>query len=357
MRRQPAGAHSSRWLPYVLVEPPTGIAASDRAALQSALDTCPVGGVVQLQAGTYVLGTSGVTISKTITLRGTGGADALWANWGTRITMDSATATAIQVSSHGVNLEHFAVQNIHGSAPTAGAGIATVSGGGNSAHYGPNLSVRGFYYCIDHQAGGEWFMDMSVFCYDFVYCGLRIQNVDNVDSGDAWISGEFVAGPTNNATACIQWLSGGGTKLIGVKTNNRGGKTVTVGVSMELQDGEATGDFQMIGCSIENCSWGFLLEHAGPSNTGTFANIVIQGCEFLCVGGVNTAAIAVIAAATSKVKNVNIGGNVIVSTSSSQYSIEFAKIDNATHGPNVFETGTGYHDAGSNTNITSVGAG
>ncbi len=199
-------------------------------------------------------------------------------------------------------------------------------------------------------------MAPDCFMYDFVFCGLRIQNVDNADSGDAFVSGEFVAGPTNNATACIQWLTGGGTKIVGAKINTRSGKTCTVGVSMELQDGASTGDFFLSACSIENTDWGFLCEHAGPSNTGTFYAIIIQGCEFASIGGAGTSVIAVSPAATSKVKAVNIGGNVIIG-GGSQTGIRFDKIDNASHGPNVFDTvGTTFAGA-SNTNITSVGSG
>lgn len=362
MRRQPAGAHGSRWLPYILVEPPTGIAAIDNAALKSAIGACPAGGVVQMQSGTYALidgtTTTSLAIAKALTLRGMGGADALWANWGTRLTVDHATADGISISSHKVNLEDFAIQNTHVTAPTAGAGIKTTTGGGNSTHYGPNLTVRGFYYNVDHQAGAEWFMDPSTFLYDFVYCGLRIQNVDSVDGGDMTVSGHFICGPNNNATAAIQWLSGGGFKGYGIKINNRNSKTLTIGIDMELQDGVDTSDFLLTNSSLENCDWGFLCEHAGPSNTGTFKYIVITGCQTATSGGINTYSIAVAPAATSKVSGINIGGNVITSLSASQSGgVYFAKVNNATHGPNVYVTNSGYHDGGSNTNLTSVGAG
>jgi hypothetical protein len=196
-------------------------------------------------------------------------------------------------------------------------------------------------------------MEMSVFVYDFVFCGLRIQNVDNVDSGDAWVSGEFVAGPVNSgSTACIQWLSGGGTKIVGAKCNTRGAVTCTTCIDMELQDGATTGDMQIIGCSLENTTWGFLLEHAGPSNTGIFTNLLIVGCEFLMSGTSSaTAVVAVAPAVTNKVSEVVVAGNTIRAGGSSQKSINFTKLDNALHGPNIFRSGAGFFDGGGNTNI------
>ncbi len=337
----------------VVVAAPTGVAATDNAAIAAAITACPTGGVVQLQAGTYAI--TGLTIAKTLTFRGHGGADALWANFGTLLTLDSASAVGIQISSHGVKIESLALQNTHVTAPTSGAGVRTVTGGGNSTRYGPDLSVRGFYYCVDHQAGGEWYMAPDCFMYDFVYCGLRIQNVDNVDSGDAFVSGEFVAGPTNNATACIQWLTGGGTKVVGAKLNTRSGKTCTIGVDLELQDGATTGDFLLIGCSIENTNWGFLLEHAGT--TGVFTNVIIQGCEFLTIGGSSTHVIAFGPVSSGKVSAVNISGNVMKG-GASQNGINVTNVDNLSHGPNVFvSVANAYHDGGGNTNITSVGNG
>lgn len=338
----------------MIVPPPTGIAAIDSANLASSISECPAGGVVQMQAGTYALGTSGLSISKNITLRGTGGADALWANFGTLITFTSTTGVAIGISSHGVRLDNFALQNT--GTPTAGAGIQTTTGGGNSTHYGPNLSVRGFYYNVDHQAGFEWFMDPSFFSYDFVQCGLRIQNVDSVDAGDMVVSGLFIAGPNNNAHAAIQWLTGGGFRGESIKINNRNAKTCLIGVNMELQDGVTTSDFLLSNSSIENVSWGFLCENAGPSNTGAFSNIILQANEWLCVGGSGTQCVAIAPATTSRVSAVNIGGNVIVG-GSAQNGVYFSNLNNASHGPNIFVTNLGYHDAGGNTSITAVGNG
>lgn len=340
----------------IQVGAPTGVAATDNAAIAAAITACPTGGVVQLQAGTYAI--TGLTIAKTMTLRGRGGADALWANFGTLLTLDSATAVAVEISAHGVKVERLAIQNTHVTAPTAGAGVRTVTGGGNSQHYGPDLSVRGFYYNVDHQAGAEWYMAADCFMYDFVYCGLRIQNVDLVDAGDSWISGEFVAGPVNNATACIQWLTGGGAKIVGAKLNTRNSKTCTIGIDMELQDGVNTVDFLVIGCSIENTDWGFLCEHGGSTHSGTFHHIVISGCQFATIGGSNTDVIAVAANSTSKIADINISGNIIRG-GGSQNGIALFKIDNVSHGPNVFHSGlaANYFDGGSNTNITSVGNG
>ena len=346
----------------VYVAAPTGVAATDNAAIAAAITACPAGGVVQLQAGTYAIIDSGTTsslaLSKQITLRGRGGADILWTKTGTLLTVDHATADGISVSSHGVKLENFAIQNIHATAPTAGAGLKTVTGGGNSIRYGDNLSVRGFYYNVDHQAGSNWIMDPSFLSIDFVYCGLRIQNVDATDGGDMTVSGNFMTGPNNNSTTAIQWLTGGGFKGYGIKINNHNSKTCTVGISAELQDGVSTSDFLLSNSSIENCTWGFLLEHAGPLNTGTFGNVVISGNQFLTVGTDNTtAAVAVTAASAGKVSEVFVGGNVIHGGNISQMGVLFKNIDNATHGPNVYKNCSGFASSGTNTNITTVGAG
>ncbi len=341
----------------ILVPPPTGVSATDNANIAAAISACPAGGVVQLQAGTYALGTgsTGLTIGTPITLRGHGGADALWANFGTLLTYDNATGVAISQTAHGVKYENLAIQNVHVGAPSAGAGIRTVSGGGNSTHYGPNLSIRGFYYNIDHVAGAEWVMDPSCFMYDFVYCGLRIQNVDLVDGGDMNVGGFFIAGPVNNATAGIQWLSGGGFKGTNIKINTRGSSTLTIGIDMELQDGVTTADFQVANSSIENVKYGFLLEHAGPSNTGVFTDITLTGNEFFTTIAASVA-IAIVPAATSKVARVTIVGNSIHNNGSgTTWGINFAKIDRAVHGANVIQGfSANYQDGGSNTNIVSL---
>ena len=343
----------------VYVAAPTGVAATDNAAIAAAIAACPTGGVVQLQHGSYAgidaVTTSNIAIAKKVTIRGRGGADALWANYGTRITVDHATASCFSVSAHGVHFENLAIQNIHATAPTAGAGIETVSGGGNSTHYGPDLSIRGFYYNIDHQAGAEWFMDPSCFMYDFVYCGLRIQNVDSVDGGDMTVSGMFVAGPTNNATAAIQWLSGGGFKGYSIKTNVRGSATLTAGIDIELQDGVATSDFLLVNSSIENSKYGVLCEHKGPSNTGTFAHIVITGCQFF-TNVTSATGIAIAPAVTGKLSRVYVGGNVLYNTGAgTSWGVEFQNIDVATHGPNVYARWTtSFKDNGGNTNIINM---
>lgn len=350
----------------VVVAAPTGTAATDNAAIAAAITAAPTGGIVQLQAGTYAI--TGLTISKALTLRGHGGANAgeatavaggqVWTTWGTRLTLDSATAVAITVSSHAVNLENFALQNVHATAPTAGAGIQTVTGGGNSTHYGPNLSVRGFYINVDHQAGGQWVMDPSCFLLDFVQNGLKIQNVDDTDFGDSVVSGMFYAGPTNNGNYAIEWRSGGGIKCSDIKINVFSGKTLDTGILLFLQDGVSTSDFLICNSSIESSKYGILCEHAGPSNTGQFTNIVISGNQFFTSVTAATT-IGIVASAASKVARVNIVGNTLYNTGSgTSYGIEFQDIDNASHGPNVFAGFTNnYKDNGGNTNITSVGNG
>lgn len=345
----------------ILVAAPTGVAATDNAAIAAAITACPTGGVVQLQAGTYAI--TGLTIAKNLTLRGHGGADITWATVGTLLTLDSATAVGITISAHGVNLENFAIKNTHATAPTAGAGVQVVTGGGISTHYGPNLSIRGFYIDIDHQAGYDWVMDPSVSLTDFVQYGLKIQNVDLADGGDMNVSGYFEAGPNNlSPRACIYWLSGGGLRINSIKTNILGTAAPSVGILVELADGISTSDILIANSSIENSSYGILIQTlAGGSNTGVLDNVCITGNEIAI--GLNASpqiGIGVIMAATGQVSEVNVLGNVIRKSSGggTTVGIKFTKIDNASHGPNVFKSLTStYVDGGGNTNITAVGNG
>lgn len=365
MRRKPAGSFDSQSV--IAVQPPTGNAAIDNAAIKSAIAFCPAGGVVQLQTGTYAIidatTTSSIAIAKQITLRGRGGAawdwgSSSWITVGTRLTVDHATAVGISISGHGVHIENLDIRNTHSTAPTAGAAIQTVTGGGNNCHYGPDLTIRGFYNNLDIQAGTWWCVDETFFSSDFVNVGIKIQNVDFLDGGDFIISGNHVAGPTNSGQYAIQWLSGGGAKIHDAKINCHAGVTLNVGIYISLQDGVTTSDFNVGNCSIENCTWGILLAHLGPSNTGIFTNVVIHGNQFLTVGpDSTTAAIAIAPSATSKVAEVFVGGNVIHGGGGTQHGVRFTNIDNATHGPNVFKNCSGFASSGTNTNITSVGAG
>jgi len=348
----------SSYAVYDVMDPAYGAkgdgVTDDTAAIQAAINACPAGGVVRFRQGTYKI--TGLTISKGITLQGTGGADAAWTNFGTLITMDSATGVAFTVSAHRCKFRDMAIQNVHATAPTAGAGIKVVSGGGDRTHYGPDLCVRGFFYNIDHQAGKEWTMDPSCFLYDFASIGLRIQNVDSVDGGDMMVSGNFYAGPVNNGDTAIEWLSGGGFKGYNLKVNTRGTATLNRGIALELQDGINTSDFQLCNSSIENCTWGVILEHIGVAHTGTFQNLTITGCEFETLGNSNlTATIAIAPSATGKVSLVNVCGNTIAGTGgNSQVGINFTNLDRASHGPNVFLNSAGFGDGGGNTNVTAV---
>lgn len=345
---------------YLLVQAPTGVAATDNANIQAAINACPTGGIVQLQAGTYAI--TGLTISKQLTLRGTGGADASWSSFGTRLTCASQTAVAIGVSGNGVHLCEFALQNTFAGTPTsASAGIQVTTGGGKGTHYGPYLSVRGFYINVDHQAGFEWTMDDSCFIYDFVHIGLRIQNVDLVDGGDMYVSGQFIAGPTNtSANAAITWLSGGGFRGSCIKINNRSGAGMLIGIDLVIVDGVSTGDFLLTNSSIENwTSYGILIESSGGLNTGTFRKVIINGCQFdpnLPGGGGHTIDIA--PGATNQLSDVNVFGNVIRMYGGVSFGIQAQNTNLLSHGPNLFDNcGTNYNDAGGNTNVTSVGAG
>jgi hypothetical protein len=83
-----------------MVAAPTGVSATDSAAVQAAHDALPAGGgVLRLQRGTYDL-TAGVTLSKQVTVQGEGGPSSVAFVAATTIQCASATATPITVTAH-----------------------------------------------------------------------------------------------------------------------------------------------------------------------------------------------------------------------------------------------------------------
>lgn len=327
--------------PVHLYVPSTGVAATDTAAFVAAHDALPAGGgVITLDAGPYLVNPDVITFSKPVHIIGQGGSGGATSTAGgytesalTTIRCASPTGTVFNVTAHACVFEHFHLKNTSPTAPRAGAGIAVTSGGAGTRFNA--ITVSGFYRNIDIQRGFEWYMsDCAI--YDFVKTGLRIQDVTLPDGGDMGIVNcQFMAGPNNlSPQACLEWVSGGGLRVIGCKFNQRGSATALIGIFLHPADNIATSVFTITGNSIENSSYGIYCDdNANVLNNGTITKIAITGNEFDCP----TKVIALNRAAVSTLAQVVITGNVFSTPGTA--GISLANIDTVVIAANSLVNG------------------
>lgn len=267
---------------------PTGVAATDTAALQAAHDALPAnGGEIKLGAGTFLLSATGLSFTKSVKMVGqgkSGGAVSVAGGYNvdksiTRIEYPFGTGNAISVAANACVFQDFHLINTTVAAPTAGAGIVVTSGGVGFEYR--SISVAGFYRNIDHGNGFEWQM-ISCTLFDFVVAGLRIANPTLPDGGDMGIQNcQIMAGP-NRTTASygIEWRSAGGLRVINCKFNKRGNGAYTIGILLNPADGIQTGVFEIVGNSFENMTYGIFSDDSGVTGTGNISQLVISSNEF-----------------------------------------------------------------------------
>lgn len=297
------------------VPDPTGVAATDAAAIQAAHDALPAtGGRITLGTGTYNLGTTTVTLSKPVIMEGCGGPSATWSKCPTQISYTSPTGTAIVMASECVTLRDFGVRYTGGSTPTAGAGIAT-SGAWPVGHGMriQDVGVMGFWADFVIDSGAEWWMT-NVFAYDPVKYGIVLGDVIDV----RLVAPQVIAGPNNLTPDSAFYLTmAGGVTIIGPKVNNRGSGKWKNGIEGSIPDGSGPEDWQFFNGSIEGVSeYGIKLRQAGPSNTGTVDKIQWQGLEIASTGSPSYAAISLVAVTAGAFSGITDGsGNIFYSWS------------------------------------------
>ena len=259
------------WGDIQFVAAPTGVAATDSAAIQEAHDVLPsTGGIVLLRHGTYVLDpASPLAFSKAIYLKGHG-------RKATTLTIDTATVTPIGVTATGAIFEDFTLQNVHATAPTAGAGIA-VTANGNRTRY-RDIEIDSFYICIDQQYGNGWVADRC-FISDYKSVGIKVQNLAATDSGDGAITNCQISSSVAATTTGILFNSGGNLRIIGNQLYGGDAGNNNCGISVSPLDGVNTSDILIYSNSIEDFIYGVRGQLPG-SATGVCQAIQIVGNEF-----------------------------------------------------------------------------
>ena len=333
------------------VADPTGVAATDTAAIQAAHDALPVGGgIIQLRAGAYAV--SSLTFTKPVTLLGLGGS--LLGDGAlspiravTTIICDSATADCLTFNAIGVTLRDFAVVNTAGTTPTAGTGIKLAAA--SQAHIS-GVSVVGFWNCVE--TSGNYFMVTGCHIYDPVNYGIFLNNQTSpyFDHADMVIANSVISHlfKTYNGAAGVRWESGGGVRILGCKINggampgNSSAGKFGYAIDVACADGVSTGDFVINGNSLANfTSAGIRITLKGPTYAGTaLIDTSITGNQInVSTAGVGVDLGAPTEAANNNVRNIVVADNVFANLGAS--AIRANNMTGLFIGPNVYDNVTG----------------
>jgi hypothetical protein len=296
-------------------------ATDDTAAIQSAYNAASTAGAfgagLYFPPGNYVT-SSVINVSVSMTIRGA-----------------SSAATSIINKTGGagiftLNADRIVVQDIYfqcqGSisavttSQACGLVYATGNGGAIERCY-----FAGWYINIWFQACAQWFVKDNYISRAVQY-NLKIQNTANGDNGDQVISGNFFAvGGSYTPAAHIRQESAGGVKLIGNKILQG-----AIGYDLAVADGVATSILEIVGNSLEyQTTSAIRLGLAGPSNTGTFAKILI-GQNQITGQSCASPVIDVNPAVSGKLSAVRIAGPIISGTAGSTSFIHVANVDDVS---------------------------
>jgi hypothetical protein len=263
-------------------------ATDDTTAIQSALAAIPsTGGLLYFPAGVYKYSGATLELDKPVTLQGDGGG-VHFVDLGpiqgvngepaiTTIDFASSTGTLFDVQASGCAFKDIGLRNTSVTAPTAGAGIV-VSAEGDRTRY-ENLSVDGFYICIDVQQGSAQTWDGCWIVAPVLY-GLKLRNINVPDGGDHFISNCYFYGcHIPAATSAIRIESGGGTKIVNCKIVANSNDALWVnGIDLAVGAGITTVDLLISNCSLEGYSNSGIKATTGAG--GFWINHVITGNQF-----------------------------------------------------------------------------
>jgi hypothetical protein len=246
--------------------------------------------------------------------------------------------------------------------PTAGAAISLTASTSNTESVFRDCSFAGNYIGIETIAAAQWVVDSCYFS-QYIATGILVQNTTTADSGDSDVVDCLFSSSGNSAQGILQYSSGGlkisNTKFIG------GG----YGYLLQLAVGAATSDLLFSNCSLENHTVA-AIDISRQGSSGTFANIVVNGCQFAPASGgipmsfgdftagwlsgvvVNGCNITITNATAIFINDVavfNVTGNNFLGVGASQNGITIAAgASNGTIGPNT------YNNLGNPINNSSV---
>lgn len=318
----------------------------DTSAITAAIAALPAsGGVLYFPPGSYKT-SGGFTLSTPCMVVGGGGGGGTTLDYGpgaiavpyvSRITCTSATAVLFTVSCSGVGF--FDLSLVCTATATAGAGIQTVAGGGDHAQY-VGITVSGFYIGIDQQYGREWALERC-WILDWVLSGVRHQNLDINDEGEASITGCYFISQRISTGAAYDILGGGGIRFVNCQF---------VGIppmpyAIRANISGATSNLLISNCTMEGWSVNAVL----VSGSATFYNIIIEGCQMQGGGTGYHEAIKV-----DNGSRVNIGQCTLVTTETGYDAINLTSVTHAVVVGNYWEGFDGFLGGSSQTDVNAA---
>lgn len=312
-------------------------ATNDTSAVSSAISAMNSagGGILYFPKGKY-LTTGGFNLASPCIVRGDGNTSEFGTmvfTSATQVICSSGSTSLFTVTDYGASFRDMALICSAGTA-SSGAGIKVVAPATgylySQQHY-DNITVSGFYDCMDIQVAFLWHMDNCNILYPVRY-GMKIANEFWEDWGNFSISNcQFHPG-ARNSTAAIRHESGGGAMIS--NCNIDGWRPVVAGVpdmgtiyrfdyGYDLAPTSDSSGLSMSNCVIEN--WGIDAIRVVSTGTIAWGFIVITGCEFGGYG-VTGSAIRMTAATAGYIIRVIITGNVFFSTTTTGSAINLTKI-------------------------------
>jgi hypothetical protein len=259
--------------------------ADDTAAINSAIAAfnSATNGVLYFPAGNYLVTGALTAITANGIIQGDGPTNLLNQAFahpgskGSQVSCNVQNTTVFTINSQQATMRDMSVANIAAGTPASGAGVLVThaSDDGNTVNQ-YNMTVHGFWNCIDRSAGSTWVID-SCIVSAFANWGIRVRNVNNPDTGDWSIVSSDFYGVTNLGAAGLRLENSGGAKIVNCKWNAAQGVGVNPPLGIDVQGAGNTVDLQIANCSIENVA------NTGIQITGTagngWPNIAIVGLE------------------------------------------------------------------------------
>lgn len=301
-------------------------------------------GVLYFPAGKYICTDELTTITAHAYIFGDGSGDLQGQNAATTLFLDATAGYLLTLAGDGTTIQQMGFENPTTTTQTAGAAIRVTQGDCNKYL---DLTVRGFYNCVQIEDGALWQMD-GCYLVGPVRAALHIAHIDLPDGGDMAVSNCNFYAEDRNAYAAIEYVSGGGLKLHACKVNTLFSTGwFTHGLAAEIVSETAV--LTVTGCSIEN-----VIGEAIACN-GLLHGATITGNEIAYYG----AGITVHAILIGSWFEVVITGNTIFADGGSTVpAISLVDVDHGAVGLNNWNGFTAeYAFSGTTTGITIAGAG